>query len=73
VPKCKTGKLQIKLTPQENIIRLYLEKNDREKFSSIIHELWSFYSPTIDQAVRMKNNEALIRGMQFLFEKRVKG
>ena len=65
--------LFIKLTPQENIVRLYLKKCDREKFSSIIHELWSFYSPSIDQVVRMKKHKELIKNMQLLFEKRIKG
>jgi len=50
-----------------------LKKNDRENFSSILHELWSFYSPTIDQAVRMKKHKELIRNMQLLFEKTIKG
>lgn len=65
--------LFVKLTPQENIVRLFLKNNDREKFSSLIHDLWSSYSPTINQSVRMKKHKELIKGIQSMFEKRIEG
>lgn len=65
--------LFVKLTPQENIVRLYLDKLDREKFSRLIHDLWSFYSPAIEQSTRMKKHKELIRGIQSLLENKIKG
>jgi len=65
--------LFVKLTPQENIVRLYLLKSDRDNFSKLLHDLWSFYSPTIEQPVRMKKHKELMKGIQSLFEKRIKG
>jgi hypothetical protein len=65
--------LFVKLTPQENIVRLYLDKTDRKNFSGLIHDLWSFYSPTVEQAVRMKKHKELIEGIQSMFENTIKG
>jgi hypothetical protein len=65
--------LFIKLTPQENIVCLYLDRSDRERFSRLFHDLWSYYSPTIEQPVRMKKHKELMKSIQSLFEKNIKG
>ena len=65
--------LFIRLKPQENIIRLYLNKSDRKTFSRLKHELWSFYEPGIEQSVRMKKHKEMLHDIQAEFEKNIKG
>lgn len=65
--------LFVRLNSQENIVRLYLDKSDRENFSGLLHELWSFYSPTIEQSVRMKKHKELMKGIQSMLENRING
>ncbi len=65
--------LFVRLTPQENIVRLYLKKKDRERFSILIHDLWSFYSPDIEQSVRINKHKVLMQGIQSMLENRIKG
>jgi hypothetical protein len=65
--------LFIGLKPQENIVRLYLDEFDRNTFSGLKHELWSFYAPSIEQPVRMKKHKELLQGIQAIFEKNIKG
>jgi len=65
--------LFVKLAPQENIVRLYLKMKDREKFSRLLHDLWSFYSPTIKQSVRMEKHKVLMQSIQSMLENRIKG
>jgi hypothetical protein len=65
--------LFVKLTPQENIVRLYLDNSDREKFSGLLHDLWSYYAPTIEQPVRMKKHKEFMKSIQSLFEEKIKG
>ena len=61
------------LKPQENIVRLYLDGSDRDKFSKLLHAHWSYYSPTVEQSLRMKKEEELMQSIQSLFENTIKG
>ncbi len=64
--------LFIRLKPQENIIRLYLNKSDKKTFSILKHKLWSFYAPEIKQSVRMEKHKELLQDIQAVFEKNIK-
>ena len=65
--------LSLELAPQENIIRLYLDKSDRDTFSKLLHDLWSSNHPIIEQTVRMKKESEIMHGIQSLFERTIKG
>jgi hypothetical protein len=65
--------LFVKLTSQENIVRLHLDRSDRVKFSELLHDLWSYYAQTIEQPVRMKKHKELMKSIQSIFEKTIKG
>ena len=61
------------LNSQENIVRLYLKKCDRKKFSSLKHELWVFHSPEVQQSTRLKKVDSLMSDIQAIFEKTIHG
>ncbi len=65
--------LSLELAPQESIVRLYLEKSDRDNFSKLLHDLWSFNHPIIEQTVRMKKENEIMRSIQSLFERTIAG
>ncbi|WP_180136660.1 hypothetical protein [Desulfoluna butyratoxydans] len=65
--------LSIGLKPQENIVRLYLNKTDREHFSKLKHDIWKCYYPKIDISVRMKKHKEYLNAIQSLFEKNILG
>jgi hypothetical protein len=64
----KITELFCDLNSQENIVRLYLKKCDREKFSILKTELWAIYSPDVEQATRLKKAESLLSQIQAIFE-----
>jgi hypothetical protein len=64
----KMTELFCDLNSQENIVRFYLKRCDREKFSSLKTELWAIYSPNIEQATRLKKVESLLSQIQAIFE-----
>ncbi|MEA3260574.1 MAG: hypothetical protein U9Q93_11020 [Pseudomonadota bacterium] len=56
------------LNSQENIVRLYLTGSNRERFSELKEEIWSAYSPTVNQTTRLNKLKAATDGIQAIFE-----
>lgn len=69
----KITELFVGLNGQENIVRLYLKANDRERFSKLKHELWILLSPTTQQTIRIKNVEKVFSKIQDIFERTIHG
>jgi hypothetical protein len=61
------------LTPQENIVRLYLQTEDRDTFSHHAKELWNATSRVLNQSTRHSKTETSITSIQNLFERSLHG
>lgn len=69
----KTTELFVGLNGQENVVRLYLKKGDRENFSKLKEELAILLSPMTDQVKRIKNADKVLSEIQSIFEKTIHG
>ncbi len=69
----KTTELFVGLNGQENVVRLYLKKGNRENFSKLKEELAILLSPMTDQAKRVKNVDKALSEIQSIFEKTIHG
>lgn len=67
----KITELLVKIHPQESIVRLYLNKEDREFFSKQLHEFWDAYSPAINDEERHKKHKEITDYFKSLFEKTI--
>lgn len=56
------------LNSQENIVRLYLTGSNRQKFSELKKEIWSAYSPAVNQTTRLEKLKDATEGIQTIFE-----
>lgn len=54
----KVTEESIKLKAQENIVRMYLSKEDRQKFSALKHEMWALSYPSVSFDERSKIHKA---------------
>ena len=61
------------LTSQENIVRLYLKKNDRKRFSRLKHDMWVAHGSEIEQSERLKIINNIMSDFQDIFEKTIHG
>ena len=61
------------LQTQAGIVRLYLEPNDRERFTSLARELYALHGLSVHQAHRMKRVEQVSSELQTIFEASLRG
>ena len=61
------------LEPQESIVRLYLQPEDRAAFSNYAKELWESSSRILNQTTRHTKSQAALKGVQELFERSLHG
>ena len=67
------SELFYELNIQENIVRLYLTGNNREKFSELKVQIWSAYSPSINQSTRLNKLKDATTEIQAIFEDALHG
>ncbi|KAE8436616.1 hypothetical protein [Vreelandella piezotolerans] len=56
------------LNSQEHIVRLYLTGSTRERFSELKSEIWSAYSPAVNQTTRLNTLKNATSEIQEIFE-----
>lgn len=61
------------LNSQEHIVRLYLTGSSRERFSELKREIWSAYSPAINQTTRLNTLESATFEIQAIFGEALHG
>jgi hypothetical protein len=59
------------LNAQENIVRLYLAANDRDRFSELVKKLWILHGPSIKAECRLEGVKKHLSGIQGLFERTI--
>ena len=69
----KTSQLFVGLNGQENIVRLYLNESDRDRFSKLKEELSVLLNPMTGQVRRIKNVDKVLSEIQSIFEKTIHG
>lgn len=63
----------VALESQQNIVRLYLFKGDRETFTELIRSLWATQTRAITQGDRMEKTRQIVKAIQFILENRLHG
>ena len=69
----RVTELFLGLNGQKNIVRLYLNPGDRNRFSELVKELWVLHSPTTDQSQRIRKVEGVLSEIQSIFERAIHG
>jgi hypothetical protein len=69
----KTSQLFFGLNGQENIVRLYLRKSERDRFSKLKEELSILLNPMTGQVRRIKNVDKVLSEIQSIFEQTIHG
>ena len=67
--------LFVQLDGQKAIVRLYLEKDDRDKLSVLINKLCIFYDPSTDKeiALSLRSADTIMNEVQSIFERTIDG
>ncbi len=58
-----------RLNGPENVVRLYLEENDREKFSRLLNDYWVLHSQSVKMERRVTKGKEIRGTIQAIFEK----
>jgi hypothetical protein len=58
-----------RLNGPENVVRLYLEENDREKFSRLLSDYWELHFQSVKMELRVTKGKEIRERIQAIFEK----